>query len=102
MRFVMSKVLVIDDDVDFLVEAQRFFPEDTEWLATVQEQEIEQLTDMTLFDYIIARKKHEGLLKGIVSDRLLTGAAEQTKVLKKLILLPDRNWQKEIRHLVSR
>lgn len=95
----MPRALLLDDDPRFIIAAQKLFPKDTEWLATVDLAKADALVNLLVFDVIFVRKRNEGLLRELVSGQLLSSTNVQYKPLRQLIVLPRVFWRHRIKRV---
>ena len=94
----MNRALLLDNDPKFIIAAQKLFPNDTEWLATMDISKAEELADLMQFDVIIVRKQNEKMLQQFVHNNVLKLVPNGQKPLKKLVVLPQFFW----RHFLKR
>jgi len=95
----MRRALLLDDDPSFIISAQKFFPKDTEWLATMDLDKAEKLVDLMAFDVIIARKKNETALRNLIYRRIQKIDTENDNPYKKLVVLPRILWKKSLKRI---
>jgi hypothetical protein len=96
----MIQVLILDEDPRFLISVQKVLPSDSEWLATGEVKKAGELMGNIKFDYIIVRKKNEGMLYDLIKENNKR-APENHRVHKKIIVLPKVGWRRELRHRLN-
>lgn len=97
----MRRILIIDDDVDFIIKVQKLMPQNTEWLASVNVWHIKELVQQQRFDYIVARKKFKPLLSDLVGTVIKNEHQEYHHPFHKIIVLPDILWKIRLRNALG-
>ena len=87
----MFKILLIDDDINFVIKLQKVFPRSAEWMSATKPETVKDLILHHKFDYIIARKKNEQTLEKCLSG--FTDSENELKLIKKIILMPQFWWR---------
>ncbi|NIA29965.1 MAG: hypothetical protein GWP06_08660 [Actinobacteria bacterium] len=93
----MYKILLLDDDIDFVIEIQKLFPRDTEWLATIDSKNALELLNQHIFDFVIVRKHNETLLQECLALHSQNTPTSELKLFKRVILLPKKYWKRQIK-----
>ena len=93
----MYKILLLDDDIKFVVQIQELFPRDTEWLATVDTPKALNLLKQQTFDFVIVRKKNESILHECLSNYSESTSVPELKLFKRVILLPRHTWRRYLK-----
>lgn len=96
----MFKILLLDDDINFVIEIQKLFPRDTEWLATIDSGKAMELLNRHIFDFIIVRKHNEALLEECLAMHSQNTSTSELKLFKRVILLPKRYWKRQIKKIL--
>jgi len=97
----MKRALLLDSDPSFIISAQKLFPEDTEWLATMNIEKAEELVDIFTFDLIIVRRKNEQILKELIKKHFESFKPLEQNPFKKVVVLPRFLWKRCLRRLYS-
>ena len=97
----MSRVLIIDDNVNFILKVQKLLPIDSEWIASVDSDRIQNLLQKQTFDFLLSRKNNTDILK-----KLLGSAVENQSIMsdfpfKKIIVLPNVLWRGRLRQALG-
>jgi len=93
----MRRTLLLDGDPSFIISAQKLFPEDMEWLATMDLNKAERLMDLMAFDMIIVRKRNEAVLRELISKHFQRRDIKIQNSLKKLVVLPRVFWRSNLK-----
>jgi hypothetical protein len=93
----MFKLLLIENDVKFVVKLQKIFPRDTEWVTSIKPETVRELLNQHHFDYIIARKKNEQTLENCLFGATNAQQNEELKLIKKIVLLPHFAWRRYLK-----
>ena len=95
----MNRALLLDSDPSFIISAQKLFPEDTEWLATMNIEKAEELVDIFTFDLIIVRRKNEQILKELIKKHFEDFKPFEQNPFKKVVVLPRLWWKGYLKRL---
>ena len=92
------RVLLFENDVQFILKIQKLFPRETEWLATMDQWEVGELLRRYSFDLMVVRKKNR--------ERFVTAFEQVFKPvdqlpLKKIVILPAWFWKKSIKEKLN-
>jgi|GEM_PF-1678872 len=95
----MPRALLLDDDPRFIISAQKLFPQDTEWLATMDLVKADELVNLLDFDVIFVRKKNEKMLCDLLELGMKHMSPSQESHYKRLVVLPRMLWKKEMKSI---
>ena len=93
----MRRALFIDDDVNFIIKAQKLIPRGIEWLASAQLSQIIELIQQKAFDFIVVRKKNESLIRDVLQAAVENNKQEFKYPFHKVVLLPDTLWRNQLK-----
>jgi len=98
----VKRALLLDNDPVFIISAQKLFPKDTEWLATMNIEKAEELVDIFSFDLIIVRRKNEQILKELIKKHFEDFKPLEQNPFKQIVVLPRLWWKGYLRRLYRR
>ncbi len=89
----MGRALFLDDDISFVLKAQKFLPKGTEWLATTELDKAVSLVISLDFDMIIVRKHNQEILNRVVAKIIGQPPDSDARTFKRLVILPHFFWR---------
>jgi len=89
----MGRALFLDDDISFVLKAQKLLPKGTEWLATIELDKAMALFSSLDFDMIIVRKQNQEILANLVAKIIGQSAESDARSFKRLVILPHFFWR---------
>jgi len=92
-------MILLDSDPSFIISAQKLFPDDTEWLATMNIEKAGELVDIFSFDLIIVRRKNEQILRELIKKHFENFKPLEQNPLKQVVVLPRLWWKGYLRRL---
>ena len=98
----MKRALFLDNDPTFLISAQKLFPKDTEWLATINIEKAGELVDIFTFDLIIVRRKNQLFLRELIQKHFEDFKPLEQNPLKQIVVLPKFGWKGYLKRLYRR
>jgi hypothetical protein len=94
-------LLLLDDDPNFIISAQKLFPKYTEWFATGDLDKVNELFYVLSFDVIVVRKKNEKTLRELIQRHSTTRRFQGQNPFKSLVVLPKVFWRKKLRGIYA-
>jgi len=95
----VNRALLLDNDPSFIISAQKLFPEDTEWLATMNIEKAEELVDIFSFDLIIVRRKNHQFLNELIKKHFEDFKPLEQNPFKQIVVLPRLWWKGYLKRL---
>jgi len=89
----MGRALFLDDDITFVINAQKFLPKGTEWLATTELDKAVSLFSSLEFDTIIVRKQNQEILNRVVAKIIGQPPDSDARTFKRVVVLPHFFWR---------
>lgn len=97
----MSRVLIIDKNVNFILKVQNMLPPDAEWVASVDRDCIQNLLQKQKFDFLLSRKNNLDILKSLLGSAVENQNSIFDFPFKKIIVLPNILWRGRLRHALG-
>jgi len=90
----MGRALFLDDDISFVLKAQKLLPKGTEWLATLELDRAVSLVISLDFDIIIVRKQNQEILDKVVAKIIGQPPDSDPRTFKRVVVLPHFFWRR--------
>lgn len=97
----MPRILIIDDNVNFILKVQKMLPRGTEWIASVNNDRIQSLVQKQSFDLVLSRKSKSTILKNLLGSAVENPKGAFDHPFKKIIVLPDVLWRGRLRQALG-
>jgi len=97
----MFRILIIDDNVKFILKVQKMLPSGSEWIASVDNDRIQTLLQEQSFDLVLSRKNNSMIIKKLLGSAVENKNGAFDHPFKKIIVLPDVLWRGRLRHALG-
>lgn len=101
MGWKMTRALFLENDIQFIIKAQKLLPKGTEWLSTTDIKHAEELIKTLAFDMIIVRKKNQDILKQFLTNIIQESSDKNFPAFKQIVVLPQFCWSRYMKKELS-